>query len=289
MIPLDGPYIQYQGKKILDFSSYDFLGLSQHPEVKKNAIKYTLRYGVGVPPFKFAAQLQLEEKLAHYLGMESAAFFPCFEQAKECVMALKATIVSSLTHLPSKENGFICVDDSETFGILGPRGMGIGAEQKGADLILGSLTKGCGNFGAFIATSKKLKPHFTASSLPPSVLGALDAAFNLIPEMESERQTLIQHTNWLKSQLEEKGWKIPKTPLPILTLSLQTEKEAEKLHRFFEEESIFVRRGEDSQIVFILTALHTPDDLDQLSLALKKLSATDFALATQSLTPTPRK
>ena len=45
--PVDGPYINLDGKKLLDFSSCDYLGLAQHPEVKKGAIKYALKYGVG--------------------------------------------------------------------------------------------------------------------------------------------------------------------------------------------------------------------------------------------------
>lgn len=292
IIPIDGPYIQYCGKKMLDFSSYDFLGLAQHPEVKKSAIKYTLRYGVGIPSpsFVFTPQQQLEEKLAHYLGMETATFFPCTEGAKAALAELKANVVSSLSPKPSKSKGLLCIDDTDTFGILGPRGLGLAAGQKDADFILGSFTKGCGSFGAYIATSHLLKKNFSEiSPLPPSVLGALDAAFNFIPEMDGERQTLVQHTAWLKNQLEEKGWKVSCSELPIVTLSFQTETETEKFVRFFEDEGIFVGGVHQKQISFILTSLHTPDDLDQLGWALKKISETDLALAMQSLTPTPER
>lgn len=290
--PLDGPYIQCCGKKMLDFSTHDFLGLAQHPEVKKSAIKYTLRYGVGIPPhfLAYTPQQQLEEKLAHFLGMESAAFYPCFEGAKEAIENLKATIVSSLEQKRPKDAALLCLDDSDTFGILGPRGMGLAAQQKGVDIILGSFTRGGGNFGAYVATSHALKNKLAKTSpLPPSVLGALDAALNLIPEMDGERQTLVQHAAWLKKQLEENGWKATDSILPMINLSFQTEEEVEKLSRFFEEEGIFVGMPEKKQLTFFLTALHTPDDLDQLGWVLKKLSATDLAVAMQSLTPTPRR
>jgi 7-keto-8-aminopelargonate synthetase-like enzyme len=290
--PLDGPYVQFCGKKMLDFSSHDFLGLAQHPEVKKNAIKYTLRYGVGTPPHFLASapQQQLEEKLAHFLGFEAVTFYPCYEGAKAAVLELKATIVSSLAQKKSKDASLVCIDDSETFGVLGPRGMGLAAQQKGADLILGSFVRGGGNFGAYIGSSHTLKSKLAPSSaLPPSVLGALDAALNFIPEMDSERQTLAQHATWLKKQLEENGWKAKDSLLPIVSLSFSTEEEAAKLVRFFEEEAIFVGAPDSKQIVFCLTALHTPDDLDQLGTALKKLSTTDLAVAMQSLTPTPRR
>ncbi len=48
-VPLDGPYLQYRGKKVLDFASHDFLGLAQHPEVKKSAIRYTLNSARDFP------------------------------------------------------------------------------------------------------------------------------------------------------------------------------------------------------------------------------------------------
>lgn len=290
--PLDGPYIQYLGKKLLDFSSQDYLGLAQHPEVKKSAIKYTLRYGVGIPPnfLEYAPQQQLEEKLAHFLGMETTTFYPCFNSAKESVAELKANIVSSLDSKRPKEKSLLCIDDSETFGILGPRGMGLAAQQKGIDIILGSFANGGGNFGAYVGTTRLLKDKLSKTApLPPSVLGALDAAFNFIPEMDSERQTVAQHVAWLKNQLKENGWKTTESLLPTIALSFQTEEEAEKLVNFFESEGIFVGTPNNKQITFCLTALHTPDDLDQLGCVLKKLSATDLAVVMQSLTPTPRR
>ena len=72
--PTDGPYILWNGKKLLDFSSCDFLGLTQHPEVKKGAIKYALKYGVGALS-NSTPQCEVQTKLAHYLGKEAALLF----------------------------------------------------------------------------------------------------------------------------------------------------------------------------------------------------------------------
>ena len=56
------------GKRMLDFSSADFLGLGKHPDVNKSVIRYVLKYGTGTPPpeVEFAPQRTLEEKLAYF-------------------------------------------------------------------------------------------------------------------------------------------------------------------------------------------------------------------------------
>src|ERR1700719_1632046 len=132
--PADGPYVSYQGKKCLDFSSCDFLGLAQHPEVKKAAIKYTLKYGVGIPvsPLGSAAQQQLEGKLAQFLGTEAAILLPSVDEAQEILKNLKATIVCSETQdIPKKKSALLCIDDSFMLGITGENGFGAAAHQSG--------------------------------------------------------------------------------------------------------------------------------------------------------------
>ena len=47
ILPLQGIEIKLDGKTMLNFSSNDYLGLSQHAFLKEKAIKYISRYGVG--------------------------------------------------------------------------------------------------------------------------------------------------------------------------------------------------------------------------------------------------
>ncbi len=288
--PVDGPYILVQGKKCLDFSSCDFLGLAQHPEVKKAAIKYTLKHGVGIPvaPLGSAPQQQLEGKLAQFLGTEAAILFPSYEEAHQLLKNNKAVIISSEIQDESKKKspGLLCIDDSFMIGIAGQHGFGTAAHRSGSDLILGSLAFGAGCSGAFIAGPKKVLSTWNASQpLSFPMLGAIDSALSFIPEMNQERATLEKNVRWLQKLLKDMPMKMLKSPKAVL--EFKSHKEAEQLRDFLAADQIFLAPATDNTLYVAMTALHTPDDLDQLTCSLKKASETDLALAMQSFTPTP--
>jgi 8-amino-7-oxononanoate synthase len=65
---------------MLNFSSHDYLGLSQHAELKKNAIKALLHYGTGLcfgeaKESYVEYQRQIEEKCIQLLNMPELRFF----------------------------------------------------------------------------------------------------------------------------------------------------------------------------------------------------------------------
>ena len=65
---------------MLHFASHDYLGISQHSDLKKNAIKALLHYGTGLccgeAKGSFAEyQKQLEDKCCQMLGMSELRFF----------------------------------------------------------------------------------------------------------------------------------------------------------------------------------------------------------------------
>lgn len=246
--PTDGPYIVYEGKKLLSFSSCDFLGLAQHPEVKKGAIKYALKYGVSGGA-RSAPQKEVEAKLAHYLGKETACLFSATSELENCTVK-----AANHTYL---------------LGITGPHGF-----ETAAGAICGALL--CGS-GAFIAGSKKQLSNTVSGAVSFPSLGALDCALSLIPEMEEERKVVQKHRAWLTKLLKQES------PTPLITI--QSEKAAD-IQQFFLQEQIYLAK-EGNTLHFALTALHTPDDLDQLATSFKKFSATDLARSMQSLTPTP--
>jgi hypothetical protein len=278
--PTDGPYVIYEGKKFLDFSSCDFLGLAQHPEVKKSAIKYALKYGVGACDHS-TPQKEVESKLARYLNKECAFLFACSLELQTQLEKAGATVLSTETNEPSslkKTKGFKVADDTYLFGLTGTNGFGSAAELSTTDAICGSLLSGS---VTFLAGSKKQLASFIPGALSFPIIGALDCALSFIPEMEVERKTIQKYKTWLTKALG----KLSAGQLSSPRVFIKTD-HADALRQFFLKEEIYLDPSH-SKPYFSVTVLHTPDDFDQLSTALKKLAATDLALATQSLTLTP--
>ncbi|MDL2223014.1 pyridoxal phosphate-dependent aminotransferase family protein [Bacteroidales bacterium OttesenSCG-928-M11] len=69
------------GKKVLMFGSNAYLGLTNHPKVKEAALAATKKYGTGMAGSRFLngtldIHVDLEKKLANFLGKDDAIVFP---------------------------------------------------------------------------------------------------------------------------------------------------------------------------------------------------------------------
>jgi 8-amino-7-oxononanoate synthase len=333
--PVDGPYLFIDGKRKLSFASYDFLGLAQHPEVRKRAVKDALRFGVGTLPLFLQSepQREIEEKLARFFARDRAALFPSggaalqalllgfsgkvqlFSDTKlplcagvegalfreldelEALLQLGATAprlimakshlhdLAHLTRLAETYEARLCLDDSDTFGIFGKKGCGLGKGSK-ADLLIGSFEKGGGVPLAYLAAQGHFLDGVRSAPISPPLLGAIDAAMGLIPEMDGERRKLSTHVDWLYAKLSlPLGEGSP--VLPVVNIPIETEEEENRCIEVFASEAICIGRPGLRSLSIALTALHTPDDLDGLSQALEKLVAARLAPLMQSFTPTP--
>lgn len=90
-----GHWLTAKGKRYLNFSSNDYLGLSQHPQVVAAWQQGAARFGVGsggsghVSGYSFAHQ-QLEEELAQWLGYPRALLFISGFAANQAVITALA-------------------------------------------------------------------------------------------------------------------------------------------------------------------------------------------------------
>lgn len=104
--------------------------------------------------------------------------------------------VAALADLAERWSAFLYIDEAHATGVLGPGGKGLSAEAPGrVDLIMGTFSKALGGFGAYVAGSKVLCDYLVnrcggfiyATAPPPAVLGAMDAALDLVPALDAER------------------------------------------------------------------------------------------------------
>lgn len=80
------------GKKVLMFGSNSYLGLTNHPKVKEAAMEAIRKYGTGCAGSRFLngtldIHVQLEERLAKFVGKENAISFSTGFQVNEGVIS----------------------------------------------------------------------------------------------------------------------------------------------------------------------------------------------------------
>src|SRR5689334_4204637 len=83
--------LERDGALLLDFSSNDYLGLSQHPLLKERAIEWTERHGTGAGASRLVTgtsplHMAVEAKLAAFKGSEAALIFASGWQANAAVI-----------------------------------------------------------------------------------------------------------------------------------------------------------------------------------------------------------
>jgi glycine C-acetyltransferase len=94
-VPLQGPQdgvVRVNGKKVVMLASNNYLGLSNHPVIRKAAIQGIREYGYGVASVRFICgtqdiHLALEKKIAKFLGTEDTILFSSCWAANEAFFA----------------------------------------------------------------------------------------------------------------------------------------------------------------------------------------------------------
>ncbi|MBF0422867.1 MAG: 8-amino-7-oxononanoate synthase [Magnetococcales bacterium] len=122
--------------------------------------------------------------------------------------------VAGLLELKKRHDAFLYLDEAHAVGVLGKDGFGLAADFPGqADLVMGTFSKALGGFGAYAVCSTPLRQFLInhgagfiyATALPPAVLGAMDAALDLLPSLEPQRQRLLQKSQELRHALGSLG------------------------------------------------------------------------------------
>jgi 8-amino-7-oxononanoate synthase len=100
--------------------------------------------------------------------------------------------LAEIAALARAHDATLIVDDAHATGILGEGGRGLSDE---ADISIGTFSKALGSFGAYVACSETVRDYLInrcagliyATALPPPLLGAIDAALDLLPKLDAER------------------------------------------------------------------------------------------------------
>ncbi|MCK5829614.1 MAG: 8-amino-7-oxononanoate synthase [Methylococcales bacterium] len=255
-----GVEIEINGKPVINFSSNDYLGLANHPDVIKSFKKATDSYGVGSGSAHLVcghshSHHALEEELAEFTGRERALLFSSGYMANVGVISAlmnrrdqvfedrlnhaslidggllsgakfkryrhndlndlqkkildregRTLIVTDgvfsmdgdlaklpeLTSLANDKNAWVMVDDAHGLGVLGKTGGGVvqhcGLTQQQVPVLMGTLGKSFGTFGAFVAGSEELietliqkaRTYVFTTALPAAIAEATRTSLKLV-------------------------------------------------------------------------------------------------------------
>jgi len=189
-----------------------------------------------------------------------------------------------LLKIAAEYNAYLYLDEAHAIGVLGRNGLGLSIGQSGIDLKIGTFGKSFGSFGAFVLCSKEMKEYLInfcpgfiyTTALPPPVLGAIDAALDLIPTMNSEREKLQNHIEVILQHLKALGFSTGSGKSQIIPVIVGDAEKAVKLSKWLYDAGIWASAirpptvpQNEARIRLTITANHTDEQVKNLLEALK--------------------
>jgi 8-amino-7-oxononanoate synthase len=204
-----------------------------------------------------------------------------------------------LAALAKKYDAYLMADDAHGFGVLGHTGAGccelFGLAQDQLPVLMGTLGKGIGSFGAFIAGSELLiesliqfaRPYIYTTAMPPAVAAASLASLDLLSAEAWRRKHLIVLINRFKEGAAKLALPLMASNTPIQPLLVGDEALAMKISADLEAEGVLVSAIRpptvavgQSRLRITITAGHSAADVDVLLAALHKVLPPELRVPT---------
>ncbi|MDY0241569.1 MAG: aminotransferase class I/II-fold pyridoxal phosphate-dependent enzyme [Rhodospirillaceae bacterium] len=194
----------------------------------------------------------------------------------------------ALTALAERFGAFLYLDEAHATGVFGPGGFGLAHGLAGPRcLVMGTFSKALGGFGAYAACTPALRDYLInrcpgliyATALPPAVLGAMDAALDLLPGLDAERARVLAHAASFRESMAAAGLDTGASTTQIVPILLGEEKRALRVARGLEEQGFLgvairpptVPAGQ-ARLRLAFSARHTEEEVAALARALGALA-----------------
>lgn len=198
--------------------------------------------------------------------------------------------VAELAALAQTAGAWLLIDDAHGLGVIGPEGRGTLAESAldhtQAPILVGTLGKAFGTFGAFVAGSEVLietliqraRPYIYTTALPPALAAATLTALELAQREPWRRARLQELIERWRQGAEQLGLERPASRTPIQPLLAGSAARALAWSRQLETQGLLVPairpptvpQGQ-ARLRISLSANHQNEDIDRLLEALARL------------------
>lgn len=198
--------------------------------------------------------------------------------------------LEELAEICRSHDAGLLVDEAHATGLYGASGAGFG-EVLGAtnDWLakLGTLSKGIGTCGGFVAGSRELidylvnrcRTYIYSTGIAPPLVAATLAAIELMPELSERRERLQAISRRVRLALAEQGWRVPRGETPIVPVIVGSSERAVALSRQLLRAGLFVPAirpptvaADAARLRISLSAAHSDDQIERLLSALIPLA-----------------
>jgi 8-amino-7-oxononanoate synthase len=350
------PVVEREGRRLVNLSSNNYLGLAGHPAVQAAMAQAAAR-GAGSTASRLVVgtdseTLALEEELAAWKGTEAALLFGSgylanvgvlsallgrgdavfsdqlnhasiidgirlsgaaphrYDHADaehltfllgragdaerklivtETVFSMDGDIapLQEIADLAERYGAALVLDEAHATGVFGSEGQGLAQELgvgERVDLIVGTLGKAFGVYGAYVAGRRAwidylvstCRPFLFTTALPPAVVGGVRAALGLVREAGAARSALLRQAESFRARLVELDFDTRGSTTQIVPVVVGENERALAFARALEERGVLavairpptVPAG-TARIRFSLTSAHTAEHLDSALAAIE--------------------
>lgn len=199
------------------------------------------------------------------------------------VFSMDGDIVNlpEIVKIADEYEAFTYVDDAHASGVLGKNGRGTVSHfdlYGKVDCQIGTLSKGIGVIGGYVAGSRELidwlklrgRPFLFSTAMTPGSAGACIKAIEILSESSELVDRMWDNANYFKSKLKGIGFDIGKSETPITPVIIGDEAKCMQFSDELYKEGLFVSgiafptvpRGK-ARVRNIVTAAHTKTMLDE--------------------------
>ena len=204
--------------------------------------------------------------------------------ATDGVFSMDGTVANlkGVCDLAERHQALVMVDDSHATGFVGKTGRGSiehAGVQGRVDIVTSTLGKALGGaIGGFTSGRREIiemlrqrsRPYLFSNTLPPPVVGASIAVFDLLSRTTALRDKLEANTVRFRQAMTAAGFEIKPGTHPIVPIMLYDEKLAHEMARRLLAEGIYVigfsypvvPKGQ-ARIRVQLSAAHEPPHIDR--------------------------
>ena len=207
-----------------------------------------------------------------------------------------------LAAIARNQNGLLYVDEAHAIGVLGPEGRGsvaaAGLDANAAPLLLITLGKALGGYGALLVGQDALiehiaqvaRPSIYTTALPPALAAAARVAVRLARNQQWRRERLLELIARFRNGAGARGIPLLESNTPIQLLSIGDNARALQLAQQLETRGLLVIAIRpptvpvgQARLRITLTTAHTDADVDALLVALEALQPANAAVAMSEL------